>query len=312
MGCPRLNLLIGGTGFVGGHLVEFLFQQGEISKGTFRRGSHLKIMDSRGVQGIDADILDHQSLHEAMEGTDTVYNLASPMPDHGSEFMRVNTEGILTLLEVATEMAVKTVIHLSTLDVCGFETRKVRDGALPRPQGEYQKAKAEAERLLLEFSRRSELPRVIIIRSARGIGSRDSTFTIPLLRMIESGRVVVPTSGSMSFAHPLDIAKAMYCAASGRVSTGSIFQMKSFDSTPAELARALAASLGVRAEVRNEGMFSRSRLPPYTAKQLRAGLVVEAQEGWTRLGFSPEISQQAACEEVAKWYRKEPWAIKEN
>ena len=62
-----MNLLVGATGFVGGHLVEYLFQQGEISKGVFRKGSHLKIMDATGVQGIEADLSDHHGLHEAME-----------------------------------------------------------------------------------------------------------------------------------------------------------------------------------------------------------------------------------------------------
>jgi len=297
---------------VGGHVVEFLFEQGEISKGTFRGGSHLKIMDSRGVQGIEADILDHQSLHEAMEGADIVYNLASPTPDHGAELMRANTEGVLNLLDVATEMGVKTLIHLSTLDVCGFEAKMIQDGAPPRPRGEYQESKAEAERLLLEFSRRSALPRIIIVRSARGVGSRDNTLTIPLLRMVKSGRVVLPSSGSMSFAHPLDIARAMYCAALSSALTGSIFQMKSFDSTPEDLARGLAASLGLRAEVRTEGVFSKSRLPSYTASQLRARLTLGIQNGWAQIGFRPEISMQATCEEVAKWHRKEPWAIEEN
>ena len=58
-----MNLLVGATGFIGGHLVEHLFQQGELSKATFRKGSHLKILDTNGVQGVEADLLDHQSLH---------------------------------------------------------------------------------------------------------------------------------------------------------------------------------------------------------------------------------------------------------
>ena len=58
-----MNLLVGGTGFVGGHVVEYLFQQGEISRGIFRKGSHLKIMDTNGFLGLVADLLDHHSLH---------------------------------------------------------------------------------------------------------------------------------------------------------------------------------------------------------------------------------------------------------
>lgn len=303
-----MNLLVGATGFIGGHVVEYLFQQGEISKGTFRKGSHLKIMDARGVQGIEADLLDHHSLHEAMEGVDTVYNLASPMPGEDSDFIKVNTEGVLNLLEVATEMGVKTFIQLSTLDVCGFSMRDVSDESAVNSTGEYQRAKAEAERLLIESSRRSPIPRIVIIRAARAVGSRDNSFTIPLLRMIGTGRVVLPSSGSMSFTHPLDTAQAMHKAAVGRVSSGSTFLVKSFDASPDELAGGLISSLGARAEVHKERLFSKSSLPDYTTRQLKAALRIDSQPRWAELGYKPKFNAQAACEEVVKWYRKEPWA----
>ncbi len=289
-------------------MVEYLFQQGEISRGTFRKGSHLKIMDASGVQGMEADLLDHHSLHEAMEGVDTVYGMASPMPGEDSDFIKVNTQGVLNLLQVATETGVKTIIHLSTLDVCGFSRRDVSDTSAPNPAGEYQNAKAEAERLLIESSKRSPIPRIVIIRAARAVGSRDGSFTVPLLRMITAGRVVLPSSGSMSFTHPLDIAQAMHKAAVGGVPSGSTFLVKSFDSSPDELARRLIASLGVRAEVSKQGLFSKSSLPLYTKNQLKAALRIDSQPKWTELGYKPGVDAQATCEEIARWYRKEPWA----
>ena len=133
-----MNLLVGGTGFVGGHVVEYLFQQGEISKGIFRKGAHLKIMDSSGVQGIEADLLDHHSLHEAMEGTDAVYSMASPMPGADSDFIGVNTEGILNLLEAAKESRVKAFIHLSTVDVHGSHPGVIDASTPVAPANEYQ------------------------------------------------------------------------------------------------------------------------------------------------------------------------------
>jgi nucleoside-diphosphate-sugar epimerase len=300
--------LVGATGFIGGHVVEYLFQQGEISKGTFRKGSHLKIMDAYGVQGMETDLLDHNSLHEAMEGADTVYNMASPMPNVDSDFIKVDVEGVLNLLEVATEIGVKSFVHLSTLDVCGFSKKRVSDASVPHPVGEYQKAKAEAERLLLDSSKRSPLPRIVIIRAARAIGSRDESLTVPLLRMIRAGKVVLPRTGSMSLTHPLDIAQAMYKAATGRVPSGTTILLKSFDASPDELARRLIISMGVAAEVRNEGLFSKSLLPSYTMSQLKAALTIDTQPMWTGLGYNPEIGEQASCDEIANWYKIEPWA----
>jgi nucleoside-diphosphate-sugar epimerase len=302
-----LNLLVGGTGFVGGHLVEYLFQQGEISKGTFRKGAHLKIMDGSGVQGIEADLLDHHSLHEAMEGVDAVYSLASPMPGEDKDFSKTNTEGILNLLEVATESNVKVLVHLSTLDVYGFRSALVTPSSPPNPANEYQRAKAEAERLLHEFSRRGGKPAVVIVRAAKAVGSRETSLVVPMLRMAKAGKVVLPSTPSMSFTHPRDIAQAMFKAATAGVATGSSYMVKSFDCTPEDLARSLAESIGAKAEFKKQGILSGSPLPRYTAEQLRGGLRIEMQPAWKELGYEPQYDLKGTAEEVAAWYKKEPW-----
>lgn len=304
-----MNLLVGSTGFVGGHVVEYLFQQNEISRGTFRRGAHLKIMDLNGVQGVEADLLDHHTLHEAVEGTDTIYSIASPMPDFDDDFERINTEGMENLLEVANEMKVKTIVHLSTLDVYGFRAGTVSESSELNPSGRYQDSKLRADRALLEFAKRNRETRVAIIRASRAVGSRDQSLTVPLLRMIESGKVVLPTSGVMSFSHPKDIAQAMYRAATSQSSSGKLYLVKSFDSSPEALVKMLARNLGKSVEFRKRGMTAKSLLPPYTADQLKASLVLQEQASWKEIGFEPKYGLEQACEEVTAWYRKDPWAI---
>jgi len=83
-----MNLIVGGTGFIGGHLAEYFFAEGEISKGIFRKGSHLRIMDQCGIQCIEADIMDRHTLHEPLDMVDVVYNLASPPPGRGHGDMK--------------------------------------------------------------------------------------------------------------------------------------------------------------------------------------------------------------------------------
>jgi len=302
-----LNLLVGATGFIGGHVVEYLFQQGEISKGVFRKGSHLKIMDSNGVQGIEADLLDHHTLHEAMEGVDVVYNMASPMPGYDRDFLKINTEGLLNLLEVAIESKVKAFVHLSTVDVYGFRSKTVSASAPFNPSTEYQRSKAEAERLLQEFSRRNGEPSVVIIRPAKAVGPREETLVLPILRMIDSGKVVLPSASRMSFTHPKDVAQAMYKATLGKIPTGSAFLAKSFDCTPGELATGMAAALGKSVDVKRQGFLSGSGLPEYATEQLKASMVVEEQPNWKELGYAPKYDLKGTCEEIASWCKKEPW-----
>lgn len=304
-----MNLLVGGTGFVGGHVVEYLFQQGEISKGTFRMGSELKRMDASGVQGVEADLLDHHTLHEAMEGVDAVYSMASPMPGSDSDFVKLNTEGVSNLLEVAAESKVKAFVHLSTIEVCGFGTKELTPSAPLGPSNDYQRGKAEAERVLERFSKRNREPRVTILRAAKATGSRDETLAVPIIRMAKSGKVVLPSSGVMSFTHPKDIGQAMLKAASDQsLPTGAVFLVKSFDASPEDLARSLVSKLGVTAEVKKAGLFAGSEVRGYAAEQLRAGLRIGSQANWSELGYDPKFSLENTGDEIAAWYRREPWA----
>jgi nucleoside-diphosphate-sugar epimerase len=288
-------------------------QQGELSRGIFRRGAHLKIMDANGVQGIEADLMDHHTLHEAMEGVDTVYSMASAMPYGDSDFARVNSEGIRNLLEAAGEMKVKAFIHLSTLDVFGFRIRMINRESQPAPSGAYQESKLEADRLVMEFGQRSnEVSRVVVVRPARAVGSRDRTLTVPLLQMIASGKVTLPMSGSaISFTHPRDVAQAMYKAATTAGPGGKVYLVKSFDASAEELAKALAGTLNASADVKKEGVLSKSLLPRYTSEQLKASLHIDPQDDWGELSFSPEYNLQKTVEEITQWYRKEPWVTEE-
>ncbi len=307
-----MNILFGATGFVGGHVVEYLFEQGEISKGAFRKGAHLKIMDNNAVQGIEVDLLDHHTLHEAVEGTDTIYSMASPTPFGESPDEAMNQAGILNILEAAQEMKIKSIVHLSCLEVYGFGARKITDSTQPSPSNGYQRSKLETERLMLEFAKRSPETKVVILRPARAVGSRDRSLAGPLLTMIKSGKVVVPGSGKMSFSHPKDIAQAMYKSAAANVKSGSVYMVKSFDASPEELASGIAKAAGSQARVGKQGFMSRSSLPDYTTDQLKAALAFDDQKSWQETGYSPQVGLTQTCDEIAKWYKKDPWATGES
>ncbi len=307
-----LNLIVGGTGFIGGHLAEYFFQEGEISKGVFRKGSHLRIMDQCGIQCLEADLLDRHSLHEALEMVNVVYNLASPTPDHEGQgdFFEVNTKGLRNLLEEAEEHGVKDFIHLSTLDVFGFKKKVGADdeAVTTPPSHPYQKAKLQAEMLIREFSKKGGEMRLKVVRAAKATGARDTTLALPLLRMIESGTVVLPSGGdsAMSFTHPKDVAKALYRVATAGEG-GKVYQVKSFDCSVGNLAQGVMEASGKKAQVKREGLFSKTALPPYAASQVRAGMLLEKQESWSAISYSPDYDLKRTCQEIAEWHGKEPW-----
>jgi dihydroflavonol-4-reductase len=309
-----LNLIVGGTGFIGGHLAEYFLQQGEISKGTFRKGSHLYILDQSGVQCLEADLLQRESLHEPLDMVNVVYNLASPTPRNGGgEYLRVNTEGLRNLLEEAREHGVKRFVHLSTLDVCGFgRSRELDLETKASPTHPYQVAKFEAEVLIKEFAKHNSEIQVSIVRAARAIGPRDPTFVVPILRMVQTGTVTLPqgAQATMSFSHPKDIAQALLRVGQG--TAGDLLLVKSFDASTEEVARALVNSCGASAAIKQQGILGKTLFPSYTCEQIKAGLTVKTQSSWGTIGYVPAYSVSKVADEVAAWYGKNPWATEEG
>ncbi len=309
-----MNLIVGGTGFIGGHLAEYFFQEGEISKGVFRKGSHLKIMDQCGIQILEADPLDRESLHEALEMVNVVYNLASPMPDREGQgdFLEFNTKGLRNLLEEAEEHGVNDFVHLSTLDVFGFKKKRVSAkeetadvSALSHP---YQKAKLQSENEIREFSKKGGEMRLKVVRAAKVTGPRDVTLALPILQMMERGSVVLPSGSDsvMSLTHPRDVAKALFRVATAG-ERGRVYQVKSFDSTLEDLAKGVIEASGKKAQVKHEGLFSKTALAPYAASQVKAGTFLEDQDSWSAISYAPEYDLKRTSREIAEWHGKEPW-----
>jgi nucleoside-diphosphate-sugar epimerase len=100
----------------------------------------------------------------------------------------------------------------------------------------------------------------------------------------------------------------MFKAASGAFPTGSTFQIKSFDSTIDELAQGMVTAIGAKAEVRGQSIFSGSSFPRYATEEITASLFLEEQQNWKQLGYEPQFSLKSTCEEIANWYRKDPWS----
>jgi nucleoside-diphosphate-sugar epimerase len=309
----KSNLITGSSGFIGGHLVEYLFEQGEISKGIFRKGSLIKLMDKYGVQGLEADLLEPSTLTEAVEGVDVIYNLVSPVPDteENTDYLRVDVEGTRNLLDAARNAGVKTFIHLSTLDVYGFGRTTIVDEDTPTSPGHpYQVAKLESENVLLDFAQRNPNMAFAIVRAAKAIGARDETITLPMMRMAESGRLVLPvkTDRRMSFSHPKDIAAALYNIANAGTRSRKIYLVKSLDATILEVARAILGTSKKNVEIKYQGIITgRSLFPAYTISQIKASMLLKAQQSWQEIGYSPIFDLNRVSEEVRDWYKREPW-----
>src|SRR4051812_22209761 len=79
----RRNLVTGGTGLLGSHVVETLLARGEHVRALVRRDSDTSWLRSRGVELVEGDLNLPESLVPAVADRDVVYHCAARVGDWG-------------------------------------------------------------------------------------------------------------------------------------------------------------------------------------------------------------------------------------
>jgi nucleoside-diphosphate-sugar epimerase len=136
---PRI-LVTGGTGFIGGWVVETLNADGaeDVVAGVRHTSPRL---DKLPIELANCDVLDQQSLENAMEGIDVVIHCARD-PAKGA-----TVEGTRRLLDAIRIKRVKRLVHMSSIAVYGEADGVVTEDMPPSPVDEYGADKLAEEAL---------------------------------------------------------------------------------------------------------------------------------------------------------------------
>ncbi|WP_435016222.1 NAD-dependent epimerase/dehydratase family protein [Tundrisphaera sp. TA3] len=111
-----IDVVTGGAGFIGGHLVDLLHARGRAVRVVERPGAEAGHLPA-GVEVVRADIRDRDATRRAMQGATRVYHLAANpnlwARDRG-EFDAVNHRGTLHVLDAALDAGAERILHVST------------------------------------------------------------------------------------------------------------------------------------------------------------------------------------------------------
>ena len=156
--------VFGGTGFLGGRVVQHLRESGVTVRIASR---HPGQSDGDNVEQIRADAHDERSVEAAVAGADGVVNAISLYVEHGSEtFRSVHEEAAATIASVARRVGAKRLVHISGIGA---------DTASPSP---YIRRRGEGETAV-----QAAFPGVVIIRPAV-LFARDDGFLTEILRLL--------------------------------------------------------------------------------------------------------------------------------
>lgn len=108
------TLILGASGYVGGHLAPRLASEGYRVRAAARRIDALRARGWDDVECVHADALDPDSLHGALEGVDVAYYLVHSMAS-GKEFSRLDRQAAMNFRDAAEAAGVKRIIYLGGL-----------------------------------------------------------------------------------------------------------------------------------------------------------------------------------------------------
>jgi nucleoside-diphosphate-sugar epimerase len=211
----------GGTGFVGGRLVEVLVEQlgararlatrgACAGRGAFRAAS-------LGAELFEGSITDRVAMAEATKDCSAVFHCA--YGSYGSERDQrdVTVSGTRVLAEAAARNGVKRFVNLSTLVTCGPNTPAVVDEGFVNSQmwaWPYAVDKRDAEVELATVAERGELA-AVNLRLGPVYGPWGPAFTISPLKTLAVNRMALVGDGDglSNVVYVDDVVQAMLRAA---------------------------------------------------------------------------------------------------
>lgn len=232
-------VVTGATGFVGSHLARALLDRGARVVGAVRTPSKGAWLQELGVELVQADLADPESLTRAFRGADAVVANAAlsvrGMSPTYAEFLEANRTGAVNQAVAAADAGVDRLVHISTVAVYrpGINVRNGHDRMLLdgwpvsvtflTTNWRYALSKAEGEKAVWEFSRERGL-KTTALRPGPIYGSRDAKLTRRYAGLMERSVVPAPTVG-VPHVHARDVAEAACGALANPDSVGRSYNV---------------------------------------------------------------------------------------
>jgi nucleoside-diphosphate-sugar epimerase len=182
----------GGSGFIGGVLIERLRREGWDVRALARSDAAAARVGELGAEPVRGDLEDRRALEEGAAGSEVAFHCAAKVEDWGDpeDFERLNVFGTQNALDACIAAGVTRFVHAGTeasLTV-GQPLVNVNEDAPLRPDSPilYAASKARAEQRVRAAN--GDGIETVVIRPRFVWGRGDTTLLPALIKLVESGR----------------------------------------------------------------------------------------------------------------------------
>lgn len=314
----------GATGHVGNVLVRKLLQRGEKVRVLIPHGESRDPVQGLGIEAVEGDVLDLDSLFEPMRGVKGIFHLAgviSILPGPNPFVRKVNVEGTRNVLRAAMKMGIQRMVYTSSIHAIQRVETGIIDENIPydmnNPYGAYDRSKAEAT---LEVLKAAHAGLEAVVACPTGvIGPYDFRGSM-MGAVIHDAAAAKPTlyvDGAYDFVDVRDVADGLISAAENgrrgesyilsgqkisvrylletvREITGrNFFQMK----IPFDLAKLAALFTPIYYRVAHAS----PRFTPYSLEVLKSNSNISHAKATRELGYKPRSLYESIADTV-KWF----------
>lgn len=257
-------LVTGGAGFIGSHIVELLQDKAdEIMVLDNLRSGYRENLETLNCTFVQGSIMDRALLDEIMPGVDLVFHLAAMISVAESlekpiECQRINTEGLLNVLEAGKKAGIKKLCFSSSAAVYGDNpTLPKKEEMLPEPISPYAVSKIDGE-YYCNIYRREGWVNAVCLRYFNVFGPRQdpgsqyaAAIPIFLAKALKGEEITIYGDGEQTrdFIYVKDIAAANFYAATHEDMQGTYNAAYGSRISIRELAEQLIAQTGSSSKI---------------------------------------------------------------
>lgn len=242
----------GANGHLGSVVCRLLCKRGHRVRAFCR--SKPASLEGLPIEIVTGDVLNKADLRQLLEGCEVVIHCAAIISIHGDPtgiVFKTNTEGPKNVLEIAEQLGVRRIIHVSSVHaVTELPFTVPFDETRPYKQANdyaYDYSKALGEQIMLrniaDLSIREGKPEVVVLRPSCIIGPYDfkPSEIGKALMELQKGKIPALPEGGYDFVDIRDVANSVLTAMergrSGEVYllTGKYYSMREFAETVAKV-----------------------------------------------------------------------------